>query len=311
MKKDKEILKQVMPKFKFSGHQTFVARNGWLEKGVDLISKNPHGFLEDDAVIQLGVGKNMVESIKYWCQQTGLIEDGQESGTMQLTDFGRFIFGNGEQSGVDPYLEDDATLWMLHYKMVVEAPTSTWSMVFNHYNKPEFRKEELASFIMRRLEDAKVSVSDQTIERDIDCFIHTYAGTKNKSGEESFDSPFLSLYLIQSTGDSGLYRLNIGRKANLPEELVGYAILRYMESVKELDVSLNRLLFEPQSPGQVFKLDQSALVDAVLSLEKDSKNKLNYSDTAGLATVRYGGDRFKFREDMERFLNRYYQGKEE
>ena len=53
-------------KYKFSGHQTFVFRYGWLEKGVRLIQRNPHGFLEDDVLIQLGVGKNMVESIKYW-----------------------------------------------------------------------------------------------------------------------------------------------------------------------------------------------------------------------------------------------------
>lgn len=54
MRKNKEILKQVIQKFKFSGHQTIVARNGWLEKGVDLISKDPYGLLEDDAVIQHG-----------------------------------------------------------------------------------------------------------------------------------------------------------------------------------------------------------------------------------------------------------------
>lgn len=60
-------------RYRFSGHQTFVARNGWLEKGVNLILNNPHGFLDNDAVVRLGVGKNMVESIKYWCQQTGLV----------------------------------------------------------------------------------------------------------------------------------------------------------------------------------------------------------------------------------------------
>ncbi len=298
------------PKFRFSGHQTFVARNGWLEKGSRLITVNPHGFLEDNAVVLLGVGKNMVESIKYWCQQTGIVEDGQESGTMNLTAFGRFIFGDDRETGADPYLEDDATLWLLHYKMVVDAPLSTWSMVFNHYNKPEFRKEELIPFIMRRLDDVQVSVSEQTIERDIDCFVRTYAGTRIKGGEESFDSPFLSLHLIQSTSDSGLYRLNIGRKPNLPEALIGYAILRYMESVQEVDVSLSRLLFDPQSPGQVFKLDQGALIDAVLSLETDCKSKLSYSDTAGLATVRYNGDRSNLEDDMVMFLRRYYQGKE-
>ena len=310
MKKDFEMHNQAMPKLRFSGHQTFVARNGWLEKGVELVAENPHGFLDDSAVVVLGVGKNMVESIKYWCLQTGLIKDGQESGMMQLTDLGRFIFGDGKEPGADPYLEDDATLWMLHYKIVTEAPTSTWTMVFNHYNKPEFRKEELLQFIFRHLGVANKSLSVKTIERDIDCFVRTYAGTRVKGGEESFDSPFLTLHLIQATSDSGLYRLNIGRKNNLPESLVGYAILQYMKSIHELDVALTRLLFEPCSPGQVFKLDQGALVDAVLSLEKDCKNKLSYSDTAGLATVRYNGDRLKLEEDAQLFLRRYYREKE-
>lgn len=310
MKNTTENQRQTIPKYRFSGHQTFVARNGWLEKGAMLVMANPHGFLDADAVVKLGVGKNMVESIKYWCMQTCLIEDADISGTMRLTELGRFLFGDGKASGMDPYLEDDASLWLLHYKMVVDAPISTWSMVFNHYNKPELRREELASFIGRRLGEAKVSVSEKTIERDIDCFVRTYAGTRIRGGEESFDSPFLSLHLMQATSDSGLYRLNIGRKPNLPEALVGYAILRYMEASQELDVALNRLLFEPWSPGQVFKLDKGALVDAILSLEKNRIGKFSYSDTAGLVTVRYGGDRLELKKTAEMLLKRHYQEKE-
>ena len=293
-------------RYRFSGHQTFVARNGWLEKGVNLVLNNPHGFLDSDAVVQLGVGKNMVESIKYWCQQTGLIEDADVAGTMRLTDLGRFLFGDGKKAGVDPYLEDDASLWLLHYKMVVDASESTWSIVFNHYNKPEFRKDEMTSFIVRRLSDKGQNISDKTLERDVDCFIRTYAGTRSAGGEESFDSPFLALRLIQSTSDAGLYRLNIGKKHNLPDALIGYAILRYMESIGELNVSLVRLLFDPKSPGQVFKLNQGALVDAVLSLGDDRRSKLAYSDTAGLATVQYSGDRFALADDGKMFLSRYY-----
>lgn len=78
-----------MGNYRFSGHQTFVFRYGWLVKGVDLIRRNPHGFLEDDAIVQLGVGKNMVDSIKYWCVQTGLLEDDGGSGNMRLTEFAK------------------------------------------------------------------------------------------------------------------------------------------------------------------------------------------------------------------------------
>jgi hypothetical protein len=84
---------QKSERVRFSGHQTFVARNGWLEKGVRLIQDDPGGFLAADSVVRLGVGKNMVESIKYWCLQTGLIEDADEPATMRCTDLGRFLFG--------------------------------------------------------------------------------------------------------------------------------------------------------------------------------------------------------------------------
>ena len=301
--------KTARPKnLRFSGHQTFVCRNGWLEKGANLVARNPHGFLDDDAVIKLGVGKNMVESIKYWCLQAGLIEDGDETATMRCTGLGRFLFGEGNTPGVDPFLEDDASLWLLHYQMVANAPLSTWSMMLNLYNKPEFRKEDAESFIARRLADLEVTVSDTTLERDVDCFVRTYAGAKGKGGEESFDSPFLALRILQQTSNPGLYRFNIGKKNNLPVELVGYAILRYMESIGgELSVTLSRLLFEPKSPGQVFKLDQGALVDAVLELGDRRGRTLSYSDTAGLNTIQYKGDRLKLRQDADRLLACHYE----
>ncbi len=305
------VLRDKPPKkpdrLRFSGHQTFVARNGWLEKGVRLVQADPGGFLADDAVVRLGVGKNMVESIKYWCLQTGLIEDADQPGTMRLAQLGRFLFGDGDAPGVDPFLEDDASLWLLHYQMAVDAPLSTWSMMLNFYNKPEFRKEDAEAFIARRLADLGTSVSETTLERDVDCFVRTYSGAKGKGGEESFDSPFLALRLLQPTSDPGLYRFNIGKKSNLPNELVGYAILRYMESIGgELSVSLSRLLFDPKSPGQVFKLDQGALVDAVLELGDRRGAKLSYSDTAGLNTVQYKGDRLKLRRDADGFLRSHY-----
>lgn len=133
---------QKSERVRFSGHQTFVARNGWLEKGVRLIQDDPGGFLAADSVVRLGVGKNMVESIKYWCLQTGLVEDGDKPSTMRCTDLGRFLFGDGDTPGVDPFLEDDASLWLLHYQMVAHAPLSTWSMMLNHYNKSAFRKKD-------------------------------------------------------------------------------------------------------------------------------------------------------------------------
>src|SRR6266508_2474489 len=51
----------------FARHETFHPRFGWLKKGFDAASRHPDVFLRDDATVLLGVGKNMVRAIRYWC----------------------------------------------------------------------------------------------------------------------------------------------------------------------------------------------------------------------------------------------------
>ena len=271
-------------RYKFSGHQTFAFRHGWLEKGVDLIRTNPHGFLDDDAIVKLGVGKNMVDSIKYWCVQTGLLCDAATSGDMQLTEFAKFIFGEDKDSGVDPYLEDDATLWLLHHKIVTNESESSISIAFNSLNKPEFSKPELLAFINRYL-DGKAVVSTKTLERDIDCFIHVYAGTRGKNIEDNFDCPFLALALVQPTIDQNLFRMNIGSKQSLPSEFVGYALLDIIGDGSNT-INLYSATYDSRSPGQVFKLNEDDVVSAINDLERKTDGKFSFTDTAGLNSIR-------------------------
>jgi len=49
----------------FGRHETFPLRFGWLTKGVGAWLDNPIVFDEDDAIVKLGVGKNMVDAIRY------------------------------------------------------------------------------------------------------------------------------------------------------------------------------------------------------------------------------------------------------
>ena len=57
----------------FSGHETFPFRYPWLKKGFDAVGEDPHVFLRDDAITTLGVGKNMVRSIRHWCLTAGVL----------------------------------------------------------------------------------------------------------------------------------------------------------------------------------------------------------------------------------------------
>lgn len=278
-----------MTKYKFSGHQTFTFRYGWLEKGVQLIKNDPKGFLSEDVLVRLGVGKNMVESIKYWGLQTQLLESTDAVGELKLSSLAIDIFGDDKSVGFDPYLEDDATLWLIHWSLIRNKIWSTWQLVFANLNKPEFTKRELFESISRWIQD-KVKVTDSTLTRDIDCFVRTYTNSgKGKINEESFDCPFLNLGLIQQTSESDLYRFNIGAKMSLPFELVGFSILHMMDERKRSSLLVQNCLYEDDSPGQIFKLDEGALMAHLEELESTTKGKLIINDTAGMTSFVFKG----------------------
>src|ERR1035437_1834804 len=75
---------RALPTFSFSGHETFVFRYGWLKKAYDAVRENPQSFGDDQAIVTLGVGKNMVRSIRHWALATGVLAEEPKTRGMQL-----------------------------------------------------------------------------------------------------------------------------------------------------------------------------------------------------------------------------------
>ena len=110
----------------FAGHETFAFCYSWLKKGVDLLKTDPETFRREDAIVRLGVGKNMVRSIRHWCLATRVAEEeaGTHSRCLRPTDLGNRLLSD---EGWDPFLEDDATLWLLHWKLASKGTrAATW-----------------------------------------------------------------------------------------------------------------------------------------------------------------------------------------
>ena len=121
-------------KFKFSGHDTFPLRYGWLYKMVQEGAKGDSFTNLDQDMIKYGVGKNMVTAMKHWGRSFGILS--KECKT--VTQFGESIFG---ENGYDKYLEDDATLWILHWKLARAISTNTvWWWAFNIFPDLYFDK---------------------------------------------------------------------------------------------------------------------------------------------------------------------------
>ncbi|MBF1999250.1 MAG: DUF4007 family protein [Synechococcales cyanobacterium M58_A2018_015] len=261
----------------FARHETFHPRFGWLKKGFDRVAHDPKVFLREDAPVRLGVGKNMVRSIRYWCTAFKLLQDDQP------TEFGQQLLGS---QGWDPYLEDPASLWLLHWTLL-EAPhlATAWNITFNEFRAVEFTVEELFYQLCEYRDRHAPRISDSSLKKDVSCLLRMYVpqpGGKAHVSEESLDCPFTQLGLIHTAGDARHYKFRIGQKPNLPPELVVYACLQHHAQVgsSAKTMPIANLLYDPGSPGSVFKLTESVLCDAIEVVARRCE-KIRLSDAAG------------------------------
>lgn len=222
--------------FRFSGHDTFHCKEQWLLKGVQLVDSEGFGFFRTEgAISSLGVGKNMVRSIQHWLRAFNLVD---EKGA--LTDFTKLLFINEE---FDPYLENDASLWLLQYHICKSRYASIYKLIFCDYFSDkalyEFSEYQISKFINSKLRlNGQKEIAQKTLEADYKVFVRTYLSqTKNyKTVEDDFNVPLVSLSLIDDSGrenDKGqnVYRVNKGNH-NIPLEIIAYCLLdKFSEEV--------------------------------------------------------------------------------
>jgi hypothetical protein len=304
----------------FAGHETFTLRYGWLKKAVDAVHEDPLVFTREDALVRLGVGKNMVRSIRHWGVATGILEEdtnytNNRGRSIRPSPLGKLLFS---RRGLDPYLEDPATLWLLHWQLAStpEGPT-TWYWAFNHFPESEFSKDKLLVGLQSLAEqaewDAKKGsgvfdaqhppgrsgqrlptpfsrwkrVASNSLRRDVDCFIRTYVpsrATRTLVLEETLDCPLAELGLIQEIDAGRLYAFVRDEHLSLSAGIFAFALLRYWETgaSQRQTLSFDEVAYRPGSPGRVFKLSENALTEYLESIEQFTERAITYDVTAGL-----------------------------
>ena len=127
-------------RFVFSGHESFSCKSLWLKKGYDFLVHD-YNFNAPDAVVQLGVGKNMVSSIRFWMRAFMLTSKDE------LTSIAHYLFN--DQDGADPYIEDLGTLWLLHFLLVTGGEATIYNVsvsVFTYCHKKTDQERRLSQF---------------------------------------------------------------------------------------------------------------------------------------------------------------------
>ena len=292
----------------FSGHQTFPFRYTWLKKGVDAVVENPTVFSSENASVTLGVGKNMVASIRHWCSVAGLIKiDTHQRGRFVPTDLGKIIFD--DKKGFDPYLEDPATLWLIHWQIATDInQATTWYWAFNVLRKNQFVPttfiEELYKWAQQQKESMR-PVSDNTLQRDVNCFIRTYCQSRHTAAvvEESFDCPFVELNLIAELPEGNGYEFQRGEKETLPVEIFTATLIAFWDVrfFQRDALPFSELMYAPLSPGRIFRLDEDTMTAYLENLAQLTNEALQYDETEGLKQVYRRNDL-----NPMKLLERYY-----
>lgn len=268
----------------FGRHETFPLRYGWLTKGFQSSRKNPVVFESDDATVELGVGKNMVSSIKYWLSACGMIV----KGTTKATPIGDYLLK--ARNGKDPYLEDEATIWLIHWLLATNAEqATTWFWFFNKFHKAEFSTEELVTALNDFLKD---NISDRpaatTVKQDIGVLLRMYIQSRPHSKlplEDALDSPLASLRLVSQGSSSKTSMSRPQARPELPVGIFGYAVASLMAELKKVAMPIEELMFSRESaaaPGAVFRLTENDLVTKLEQMVKYLPGVFEIRETAGI-----------------------------
>lgn len=275
---------------KFRAHDTFAIRKGWLNKGLRNIVKAPDVFIskENNPMDVLGIGANMVKSLRYWLQATGLtVEPNSGKRTQSLTSIGEIIYNN------DPYFEETGSLWLVHYGLATNLEDATsWYLFFNEFQMQEFSEDDFYKSLRKyiTMQDGETMPSSRAISDDFKCIINTYYPGKRYSGddidpENNIECPLTELGLISfvaTTQGNRIYRKCVPKNENIPDLIALYAILKQIGEQKEVKISL--LQNSTNSIGKIFLLDTLSLLHILYQLERAGYIKV--VRTAGLDVIR-------------------------
>lgn len=262
-------------KYRFKGHESFILREGWLNKGLYEVNRNPKVFFENYGADALGVGPNMAKAIRYWLRAAELVTDSPKTG-VTLTNIGKLILEH------DPCVEDYFTLWLIHCKIAKNRELATaWNIYFNQISYEEFIKQQLYEE-METLANELVGgekVAQSSVDADCDAILRMYMPGKETNPEEKNSSPFGKLGLLKNT--DGLYCRKQPDLNKLPEEIVWFLLVD--KEADRTSIYLDDLWKEANSPGKILQLKRTALIEMLERLEE--KDKIVMNRTAGLNMI--------------------------
>lgn len=283
---------------KFRAHETFFIRKGWLYKGLRHVRENQNIFVDKDIrqTEALGIGTNMVKALRYWMQAVGLTVEVREGNVrfQELTTFANLLWE------YDKYMEEDGTLWFIHYLLSSNQElATTWYWFFNEFNIKEFTKEDfvqsLDGYVKYNLEGSTVAKS--SLEDDFNCLINTYISRKKThpekvSPENTIDCPLGVLGIVDIVDSKKkVYKKVTLRKDSIHPLIILATIVHQCEIKNDNnpnEIKISSILNDPGNVGKTFVMDLN-----ILNYYLDRLQEMGYIKvirTAGLDVIKMNGN---------------------
>lgn len=267
----------------YNQHQSFFLRERWLGKGLREIQKDPNFFFGPDAFEKIGLGKNMVQSLRHWIVAFGAAEVEGVGKNRQHTfqAIGEWVLA------YDPAIKHFETAALLHYSIVSsDEPCTTWYWFFNLYSESMTTREDLFRELGPWIQERETRVvAESSIKRDIDCLIRMYVADGNpKDPEEVTSSPFTKLGLLKEVNGT-VYKV----EPDIPKEsmfFIQYILLKYSFENEQYEIRLEDIVHKAGLLGKSFNLSRATIVNLLMGLLEDPKYPIEFTRTNNLDMVK-------------------------
>ena len=289
---------KIMAQYRFTGHETFPCRYPWLPKAVSALRKHSDLFKNiDDAIVVLGVGKQMARAIRFWVEAAKLVRK-QKNGDFEITRLGEKLLG---KEGFDLYLEDVQTLWLIHWNFSThfENPIFAWDFLMNQWQDPEISPSRAVDAFKKEANSQHRQLSMVTLKQHFNIFLHTYVPTRGKKGnilEDNLDCPLTELDLIRQIGEtvsesSGkwepVYGFNRDPKPQISQSLFFYCLDDFWETYhsEEKSLQFREVASGHGSPGQIFKLPEQEIRARLEEIEDFTDGAIRFRESVNLRQI--------------------------
>lgn len=254
---------------RYSGHESFACRYGWLIKIYRLVLENPQQFQNlDDIMLALGLGKNMAKSLRFWAGAFDLVAD-TSARTISCTPFADWLLD--PEAGVDSYLEDPRSLWLLHWRVTAMAGLGAWQLLFFETPETEMLRSRVSERLAQRAASTGRPLAANTLKQHIDIFLSTYASRPARSAnvlEHVLACPLQELALVERRPHGRadeLIALPRTDRRGVDALTLARIVCDYwrVRAPHDRTVSLASLLLDVASPGLVLRMEEGAFVERI------------------------------------------------